>query len=167
MILPYACQREVVIANKRESRSFGHWNDRVPARPDSARPKPGAPLPPASTGRSAPSSRRSGATAPADPARLSWNRPGAPEDTRTRLELLAQRREDGELMRELADSADIDDLTPSAATRSRLRALANRMRTEAPPEVANAENPEEHLWNRVLGIAAPMVTFEPPDRPAR
>lgn len=168
MIPPYAYQREVVIANKRAARSFGHWNDRAPARPEAARPKAGGPLPPASNGRAAPAPRGNGAPPPSSSARPQWVRPGAGEDTRSRLERLAQRREDGELMRDLADGADLErPATPSAATRSALRALADRQRDDALSPEPIVENPEEHLWNRVLGIAAPMVTFEPPDRRAR
>ena len=68
-------------------------------------------------------------------------------------------------MRDLSDSADEEHpSSASAFMRSRLRALADRHREEIEGTEDNAENPEEHLWNRVLGLAAPMVTFEPPDR---
>ena len=81
--------------------------------------------------------------------------------------MLAQRREDGELLGELADSADVELNTPSAATRSGLRALADLHRNEQRAAEVNSEHPDEHLWNRVLGVAAPMVTFVPKDPRAR
>jgi hypothetical protein len=158
----------IVIAGKRSARSFGHWNDQRPsARPDAVQPDTSIPTPPAPATRPPASSagpHRGDPLSPGHPERSQIS-PG--DDTRTRLQLLAQRREDGELMRELADPADAEHpASPSATTRDALRTLADRRLAATKSPETPAEDGEERLWNLVLGAARPLLN-PPGDRPAR
>ncbi len=168
MIAVNAVQGRTLIAGKRLARSFGHWTDKAPpARPDTSRPDPSVPPPSAPAARSSSPSRASGGGETSLRGRPDFTQLAASDETRTRLQLLAKRRDDGELTGEIEDSLDSDEAdSPSAATRRSLRSLADRWsRASAAPAIPPPDR-DEALWNRVMGVAAPLLN-PPGDPPAR